>query len=462
MEIVKVKKMALAVCVLLLSVSPLAAQGKRLFVLRATGEMVEYDLTNFASKQAVKLPPEAAKSPGNISVNRMGQILFAPAVTVPLTEEEVKSAPKFWFWNGHAAITLESGSERTLQDRGSNQEISESAVAAYLSEDGNHLFWFANQAKRLQREQIDLSTTSTWQAWRTDLKGADREDLVSAKLPDCRCKTGTCEESCPYGSVWVPETGLEKFFLVTQLVAGQTAPTYKESARYQEQAVTWTANVLAEPLQHVLDADSSGNVILEAIPDTGCCGWSNQSNDQTLVIENGKSQAIFDEQATYQNPDYDVSFFTSNAKLSPELGYVGMTIASTVQSNKPVQLAEEGQANPEESQRIHKALAELPAVAVKSREDAPRQIAFVPRASLVGWISERELLIVEGRSAGGLQPEVWRAPEVECAGRGCGASVFALAAKSRAALGEQPGVAVTTFCMSSFPYFSSFFLCPER
>jgi hypothetical protein len=58
-------------------------------------------------------------------------------------------------------------------------------------------------------------------------------------------------------------------------------------------------------------------------------------------------------------------------------------------------LAEEGQANPEESQRIRKALADLPAVLVKSVEDSPKQVAFVPHATLVGWLSDKELLIVE-------------------------------------------------------------------
>ncbi|HZQ96066.1 MAG TPA: hypothetical protein VFA67_13710, partial [Candidatus Sulfotelmatobacter sp.] len=51
-------------------------------------------------------------------------------------------------------------------------------------------------------------------------------------------------------------------------------------------------------------------------------------------------------------------------------------------------------ANPEESQRIRKTLADLPAVCVKSIEDA-RQVALVPHATLVGWISQKELLIVE-------------------------------------------------------------------
>jgi hypothetical protein len=269
------------------------------------------------------------------------------------------------------------------------------APIPFLSADGEHLFWFANSARRLQREGLDLSTATTWQAWRTDLQGAGREDLASAKFPDCRCATGTCDETCPYGDFWAPENGVEKFFLMTQFVAGQTEPQYKASTRYQEEGGKWTANALPEPLLRVLDAATGGDIILEAIPDAGCCGWLNQSNDQTLLLRQGKKIALFDEQVTYKNSDYDVSFYTSNARLSPDTGYVAMTIVSTAEANKPIQLADQGQANPEESLRIRKALPVLPAVEVKSVEDTPRRVAYVPHATLVGWLSDKELLIVE-------------------------------------------------------------------
>jgi hypothetical protein len=145
----------------------------------------------------------------------------------------------------------------------------------------------------------------------------------------------------------------------------------------------------------VLDAASDGNVILEALPDAGCCGWVNQSNDQTLLRNYGKTITVFDEQETFKNPDYDVSFYTSTARLSQELGYVAMTIFATAQANQPIQLAEEGQANPEESRHIRKALSELPAVEVKSVEDTPRRVAYLPHATLAGWINEKEILVVE-------------------------------------------------------------------
>jgi len=388
------KTSSLILSFLLLSVA-LHAQGSRLWVLRPPGELVEYDPATFAAKQAVKLTAEAIKSPGNIFVNRAGQVLFAPTISLPLSEEDVSSPHKIWIWNGHTATSLDQEVQRKAETIGSNQAVTESATTVYLSLDGTHLFWFANEARRLEREDVDLSTSITWKAWRTDLAGAGREEVTSTKSPDCRCPTGSCEESCPLGIVWAPDGGVGNFFLMTQFVAGQTAVLYKASTRYDEQGGKWSEKPLPDPLQRVLDADSGGNVIVEAIPDTGCCGWSNQSNDQTIVLTGGKKITVFDEQATYKNSDYDVSFFTSNAKLSPDLGRVAMTIASTAQANKAIQLSEQGQSNPEESQRIRKALAELPAVEVKSVEDEPKQISFLPHTVLVGWISDKELLIVE-------------------------------------------------------------------
>jgi hypothetical protein len=389
----------------LLAATPLMGQNRRLWVLRAPGEMVEYDPATFAAKpqvanlaitnSAIKLPPEALKSPQSVSVNRQGQILFVPTATLPLAETDADTPHKAWLWNGKAAASLDMGVSRKTATAGSNVAVTESAASVYLSADGQHLFWFANQARRLQREEMDLSTTTTWQAWQTDLEGNARQDLASSTLPDCRCTTGSCEETCPYAVAWAPEDGVSKFLLITQFTAGQTGPIYKASVRYQQDAGKWTANPVTPPLQRVLDAASDGSVTVEAIPDTACCGWLNQSDDQTLLRTGEKTLVLFDELATFKNPDYDVSFYTSNARVQPGLGAVAMTLVSTAETNKPIQLAEQGQASLEETQRIHKALEELPAVEVKNVEDSPRRIAYLPHATLVGGISDKEILVVE-------------------------------------------------------------------
>ena len=382
-------------CVVLLSALSLPAQGKRLWVLRAPGEIVEYDPATFASKQTVKVPAEAVSSPSNFSVNHLGQMLFASPVSLPLADGDLTAERKVWFGDGHTASTLTREVARSTATTGSNLAITESAAVPFLSSDGTHLYWFANQARRLQRDGVDLSTKTTWSSWLTDLAGAGRQDVASVTLPECSCPTGTCEESCPHGEVWVPDDGVGKFFLLTQFIAGKTQPIYKATSLYEDGSGKWTATALDPPLRRLLDAANAG-AILEAIPDTGCCGWENQSDDQTLLHLHGKTLTVFDELAAYKNPDYDVSFYTENGKLSPDLGAVAFTIAATAQPNKAIQLSEQGQANPEESQRIRKALLDVPAVEVKSVEDSPRRIAFLPHATLVGWISEKEILIVEG------------------------------------------------------------------
>ena len=366
-----------------------------MWVLRSSGDLAEYDASTFAVTRTVKLPPEAAKSPQAIAVNHQGQVLLAPQVSLPLADSDLESPRKVWFWDGQKAVSIELGVKREVAATGSNQAITETVPAVYLSADGTRLFWFANEQRRLQREGVDLSVTTSWQAWQTDLAGGARQDLITTKLPECRCKTGACEETCPYGAVWAPDEGVADFFALTQFVAAKDGPAYKASTLYHESAGKWSESAVPQPLQRVLDAAPGGASIVEAIPDTGCCGWSNQSNDQVLVIAGDKAQTIFDEQATFKNTDYDVSFYAANARLSPGLDSVAMTIVATAKANQPIQLAEDGQANPEESKQIRKALADLPALEVKSLGESARRVAYLPHATVVGWINEKELLIVE-------------------------------------------------------------------
>src|SRR3979409_1361846 len=141
-------RLLLTVGLVLFVALPVIAQGKRLWVLRAGGEMGEYDPATFVAKQTVKVPAEAAQSPQNVSVNHLGQIMFASPVSLPLAEGDAEAAHKVWFWNGQAATTIEP--TRASAKEGSNLVITETAPMPYLSADGKYLLWFANQARRLQ------------------------------------------------------------------------------------------------------------------------------------------------------------------------------------------------------------------------------------------------------------------------------------------------------------------------
>src|ERR1700729_2362693 len=226
----------------------LPAQNKRLWVLRAPGEAVEYDSANFAEKQTVKIPREAAASPQNFSINHLGQMLFAMPAALPLLEGDLSAERKVWLWDGHTATTISRDVARTTSTAGSNLAITESASTPFLSADGIHLYWFSNHARRLQRDGVDLSTKTTWLSWRTDLAGAGREDVGSIMLPDCSCPPGGGEETCPYGEVWIPDDGVGKFFLLNQFVSAKTQPLYKATSLYQESAGKWTPTPLDPPL----------------------------------------------------------------------------------------------------------------------------------------------------------------------------------------------------------------------
>ena len=390
------RKLIPALCVVLVLAASLVAQSQRLWVLRSPGEMVEYDPATFSAKQTVKVPAEAASSPQNFSVNHLGQMLFAAPVSLPLTEGDLAPEQKVWFWDGHAATTLTREVSRTTATVGSNLAITESAAVPFLSADGTRLDWFSNQARRLQRDGVDLSTKTTWLSWQTDLAGGRPSGLgFDRRSPSAPARPEAVKKPAPTEKCGFPTMAVGKFFLLTQFVSGKTQPLYKATSLYEENAGKWAANPINPPLRRVLDAANAAT-ILEATPDTACCGWQNQSDDQTLLHLHGKTLIVFDEQATYKNSDYDVSFYTENGKLSPDLASVAFTIVATSQPNTPIQMSEQGQASPEESQRIRKALLDLPAVEVKSTEDVPRRLAFLPHATLVGWISDREILIVEG------------------------------------------------------------------
>lgn len=370
------------------------AQGRRLWVLKEPDSIVEYDPTTFASKGTGKVPPDVLKAARILQINRKGQMLFAPNTDDP-SPDVGKNGDKFWYWDGQSESRIGSEIVRVTSPSGSNQKVTESSPWSFLGADGLHLFWFTNEFNKLTRDNVDLSVTTTFRAWQSTTSGKEKQEVVSTDFPECRCTTGACSETCPEVRFWIPDTGVEDYFLLSRLIPGQTETKYISSSLYLQSSGNWVPTELKQPLQRVLDSGDHGSIILAAILDTGCCGWENQSDDQTVLLNHDKSLRVFDEREQFKNPDYDVSFFTENAKLSPGSGSVAMTIEASAKSSAPIQLSENGQGDAAESQHIRKALLELPAVQVVTTTDPVKRTAFLPHAVLVGWLNEREILIVE-------------------------------------------------------------------
>ncbi len=74
---------------------------------------------------------------------------------------------------------------------------------------------------------------------------------------------------------------------------------------------------------------------------------------------------------------------------------VAITIASTSSPNCDIRLSDDGKPNPAELARIRHSIAGLPAVEVLTAEDPPRRLALLPHATLVGWLSGKEILVIE-------------------------------------------------------------------
>jgi hypothetical protein len=370
-----------------------AQTGKRLWVLQAPDQIVEYDLHTFAPKLSLKLPPEALQHPENLLINRQGQMLFS---FPPLQDASDLPADKLWLWDGQAGQLLARGVTRRRTPAGDNLAVLEAVPACMLSADGAHLYWFENRFQKLSDKgnNVDLSVITTYRGWRTDLEGSQPQPLASVTLPKCECGTSVCSETCPEAIFWAPNEGVDDFFLVTLWIPGQIGSTFQSSVLYQRSGDKWTAKPLPAPLEQVLDAAGQGSVLLSVITDAGCCGWDNESDDRTLLWRDGKSTVVFDEREHYHNDNYDVSFFTTNARLSPDRHAVAYTVAATAPAGAEIRLADSGQPAPEELARIQQALRELPAVEMVRLDPQPKRAAVIPHATLVGWLSDKEILVL--------------------------------------------------------------------
>lgn len=390
----------LAIPLLCLSWLANAQSAKRLWVLQAPNRIVEYDPSTFVLRSSREVPADIFQSPQDLQINGQGQMLFLPAtVREPDGLVHESSNPRVWFWDGSSAKYLNRTITNAQVPSGGNVLVSSARPRCFLSTDGAHLFWFENRSETLQTPDLgqDISINTVFHAWRTDLSGQHPEDIATYRFAPCQCETAVCSETCPEAMYWLPEDGIDDHFITTNWIPGQIQSDYQASFLYRRSARGWLETELPGALERVLDSfsDRSGLVLIEAVADGGCCGWANESDDQTLLTRNGKTVVLYDEFQQYQNQDYDVSFFTENAKLSPHSMLAAMTVTATYEPGQEIRLSDSGKANAAELSRIQQALAELPAVEVLRLDDPPKRTAMIPHARLVGWVSDQEILLVE-------------------------------------------------------------------
>src|SRR6516165_6699239 len=128
-----------------------SAQSRRMWVMKAPNTIVEIDPTTFAEKGSVTLPAGALETPAALQVNAKGQMVFALGADDPTIDASKGMADKVWLWDGQKAASIGRGYLHVVANSGSNQKVTESLPAPYLSAAGTHLYWFTNQIAKLER-----------------------------------------------------------------------------------------------------------------------------------------------------------------------------------------------------------------------------------------------------------------------------------------------------------------------
>jgi hypothetical protein len=251
------------------------------------------------------------------------------------------------------------------------------------------------------------SVATTFHVWETDFSGGQRQEIASLEFPECACDTGACEETCPTASAWAPKSGVDNFFGVYGSYTGQVAPTtYVGEFLYRRLPDgRWSSAPLPSSFENdILDVAEDASAFIILLPDSACCGWNNESDDQTLLLRKGQTIVLFDEFSRYHNEQYDVNYSASEAQLSPDNQLVAMTISSSAQPGEEFRasdISEDGEGHAdaklsaEDVARINQSLADLPAVEVVTATDPPKRAAYLPDATLVGWLNQHEIVIVK-------------------------------------------------------------------
>ncbi len=390
----------------------LGSPAPRLWVVRNDGEITEYDASTFEAKQTIKIPADAIPSDGRttfryrVETNRRGQILVGPT----LRPNSVASTPcTLWLWNGQSGSYLNCGNEHREETAADGERLTTEILSRPgLAADGEHLFWFVNQQQQKegdQKKDIMPSVTTTFHISETSLSGDQKEDqrkeIDSFSFPECVCTTGACEESCPTAGAWAPRSGIGNFFVVIGSYTGQLGQTtyVRESLYRKSPDGQWRSVELPSSFENeIVDASEDASAFLVVIMDSACCGWDNESDDRTLLLRKGQTIVLFDEFARYHNSQYDVNYTADDAQLSPNNQLVAFTVSSSARLGEEFRASDSNgdtKLSAEVVEQINKTLADLPALEVVTATDPPKRVAYLPNATFLGWLSEREVLIVK-------------------------------------------------------------------
>lgn len=360
--------------------------GKTIAVLQPDNRLAQYD-AQFHNFRTMPMPPGARDHPENISISHSGTVIFH-------FPNESEGLSRLWCSDPHfPQITGGAYEKQPAGDGGFLITTAEPQVV--FASDSDRLFWFqTRQVRHTSDEGGDKWRDASFMAWSSALDGGSPSQIAEFHFPRCECETGVCEESCPEAYAWTPHDGVSDFFFVTRWIPGQIQSTYQQTELYQLAAGKWIARAEPNPIERILDAADHGNLFIEAVSDGACCGWSNEGDDTASFTRNGGEVQFFDERKRFRNDNYDISFFVSDAAISPDAMRIAYTVAATQKAGDEIRVSDSGKANPEELSRIQKLLPEMPRAEVVLLTSANTVAFSIPHAEVVGWLDAQRILAV--------------------------------------------------------------------
>ena len=320
--------------------------------------------TPIAGKNTVAVPAHAFDHPEYLSINARGQMLYS---TPPgLQFGDATPTDSVWFFDdvkGSTPLFARDGDGDTPR-------------TWFLSAAGDSLFALEHHfGKTFDKDGAETTVETSARLRRRSLTETTLRTAASlGALATCTCTTGVCSESCPEWQVWAPHGVIRDYFLATRYTPGQLQTTYHETRLVHFSGNAWNFTPLPQPIESPLDASSDFRLIVSANPDGACCGNINETSDQLLLWRDRKPTVLYDEWTRFKNNDNeDVSFTVERAELAP----AGKTLAYTISAYPP-----------------ERNTAEMPLTEIVDLNQPAGRIK-IPKADVVGWISDAELLVVE-------------------------------------------------------------------
>ena len=368
-------------------------------------DVVAFDPSDFSRGTAVKVPPAARIYPERFAINGRGQMLLP------------SNDGSLWFWNGAKATTVTAPADDPINPRAPESQVERRWL---LGNDGSSLFVLetfpgggppgASQVRIMQ----------------TGLDRRTRELVLSYEHLPCQHTVepaGTFESPAP--DVWAPNGVVRDFLVVTHwehqwsdyvpepdsnITHPDDLPSCSalQTVCWHHESGGWSNDDIDNP--PLLDAAAQGSVRLQLDETVEMNGYENGCG--RVKFTTPASQIVLSNTcANYPAPNYDAGIMPANAILAPGGRRAAITLRGSPASDAKISLRYEAHADSLELRALRRALAEMPVVDIYEPGVASKPRLRIGHVELVGWTSNREVLVVQRGHIVGIDVETGRRRE---------------------------------------------------